>query len=323
MSTIEKGERGKLEEVLMDWRTLAVIAVVTILWRIFISLDKRISFRESVCSGVVLLILGWFIFGYLYRLSKRDTSWLISNKLAKGLAISAGALDIYALIYYGMRWYGFIMGPEEVYIALDYLLWDVRYAMLVLAYGGLIWATGYLRKMHDNYMLVTKDMPERRIAGVNEALFRVITDERTVIVILGVVFLWRAFISFDKKLDLWECMCSGIGMFILGWVLFGYISSLAVRTTRPSVAKIYQGYAFALFAVNMYVLVYYAIRWYTLIYAVPPAGEALVPVPLNFVFMDISYFMWAIFYCTAIVLSKYLERASMECEFLIKKGMEG
>jgi len=46
-------------------------------------------------------------------------------------------------------------------------------------------------------------------------------------------------------------------------------------------------------------------------------------VPLDFVFRDIRYFVLVIFYCTSIVLSKYLERASEECEYLIKKGGEG
>ncbi len=310
------GTTGKLEEIMMDWKTLAVIAIVTVGWRASISIDHEIQLWESVCSGVVLLIFGWGIFGYLYRMSKRDTSWLISNKLAQGIAISVAALNLYVLIYYGMRWYTLLEGTE-VSMPQDYILRNVRYAVLVLAYCGIIWATGYLRKMHDNYMLVTKDIPERRIGGAQEALFRVITDERTVIVILGTAFLWRAIISLDKQIALWECMCSGIGLFILGWVLFGYISSLAVRTTRPSVAKIYQGYAFALSAVNIYVLIYYAMRWYSLIYVVPASGETLVP--LDFVLRDVGFFVIAIYFCTAIILAKYLEKASVECEYLVKK----
>jgi hypothetical protein len=171
--------------------------------------------------------------------------------------------------------------------------------------------------MHDNYMLVTKDMPERRKAGASEVIFSILTDERSVIVILGAVFLWRAVISFDKQIVLWESMCSGMAIIMLGWILLGYISSLSVRTTRPTVAKIYQGFAFALLAVNMYALVYYGMRWYRLIF-MPASEEALIP--LDFVLRDIRYFVLVIFYCTSIVLSKYLERASEECEFLIKKG---
>nr|QNO53775.1 hypothetical protein JMICBFOL_00024 [Methanosarcinales archaeon ANME-1 ERB6] len=310
------GASETFEKVIMDWRTLAVIAVVTILWRTVVSLDKQITLWESVSSGVVLIILGWFIFSYLYLLSKRETSWLISNKMAQGIAVTVSALNVYVLVYYAMRWYR-LMTETEIYVPRDYLMRDVRYAMLVLAYCGIIWATGHLRKMHDNYMLVTKDMPERRKAGASEVIFSILTDERSVIVILGAVFLWRAVISFDKQIVLWESMCSGMAIIMLGWILLGYISSLSVRTTRPTVAKIYQGFAFALLAVNMYALVYYGMRWYRLIF-MPASEEALIP--LDFVLRDIRYFVLVIFYCTSIVLSKYLERASEECEFLIKKG---
>ena len=310
------GTREAFEKAIRDWRTVAVIAVAAILWRTVISIDKKIALWESIGSGVVLIILGWFIFSYLYYLSKRETSWMISNKLAQGIAVSISALNVYVLVYYAMRWYRLMTEPE-VFKPPDYLLRDMRFAMLVLAYCGLMWATGYLRKMHDNYMLVTEKMPEMRKVSAAESMFRIITDERTVIVILGLVFLWRAIISFDKQIVPWESMVSGMGLFILGWVLFGYISSLAVRTIRPSVAKIYQGIAFALFAVNFYVLAYYGMRWYILIF-MPVLEEALVP--LDFVFRDIRYFVLVIFYCTSIVLSKYLERASEECEYLIKKG---
>jgi len=301
---------------IIDWRILVVIAVAAILGRLFISLDKEVVLWESIGTGVLLIILGWFIFGSLYSLSKRETDWIISNKVAQGLAITIGTLNVYVLVYYAMRWYR-LMTETEVYVPRDFLLRDVRFAVLVLAYCGIIWAMGYLKKMHDNYMLVTEEMPEMRKVSTAESMFRILTDERTVIVIIGMIFLWRAIISFDKQIALWESMCSGMGLFILGWVLFGYISSLAVRTTRPSVAKIYQGIAFALSAVNFYVLVYYGMRWYRIIY-MAVSEEALVP--LDFVLRDIRYFVLAIFFCTSIVLSKYLERASEECEYLIKKG---
>jgi len=310
-------DKISVETAIRDWRILGVMVVVLVLWRATISIDREIALWESVCSGVVLIALGWFIFGYLYHLSRRETSWIISNKLAQGIAISVSALNVYVLVYYAMRWYK-LMTETEIYAPRDFLLRDLRYVALVLAYCGLVWATGYLRKMHDNYILLTEKMPEMRRVSAAESIFRILTDERTVIVILGLVFLWRAVISFDKQIALWESMCSGIILFILGWVLLGYISSLAVRTIRPSVARIYQGIAFALFCVNFYVLVYYGMRWYILIFMMPLLEEALVP--LDFVFRDIRYFMLTIFFCTSIVLSKYLERASEECEFLIKKG---
>ncbi|MEA2075638.1 MAG: hypothetical protein U9O85_07905, partial [Euryarchaeota archaeon] len=194
---------------------------------------------------------------------------------------------------------------------------DVRYVMLVLAYCGIIWAIGHLKKMHDNYVLITEEMPEMRKPAASEALIKIITDDRTVIAIIGIAFFWRAFTSLDKQIAPWESMCSGIALIILGWALFGYINSLAARTIRPSVAKIYHGLALSLFGINIYVITYYIMRWYRLA-GFAGVEEALVP--LDFVFRDIRFCLLVIFYCTAIALSKYLERASSECEYLIKKG---
>lgn len=309
------GVKEFLEKAMTDKRILAVIIAVAILWRIAISLNKEIAPWESICSGVSVIILGWYLFFHVYSLSRKETSWLISNKMAQGLAISLIALNAYVLIYYGMRWYRLL--SAEAYLPYDLLLRNVRYLMLVLAYCGIIWATGYLRKMHDNYVLVTEEMPEMRKPAGSEALIKIITDDRTVIVLIGMAFFWRAFISLDKQIAPWESMCSGVALIILGWALFGYINSLTMRTIRPSVAKIYHGIAIALFAINIYVIAYYIMRWYSLA-GFAGIEEALMP--LDFVFRDIRFCMMVIFYCTAIALSKYLERASAECEYLIKKG---
>lgn len=153
--------------------------------------------------------------------------------------------------------------------------------------------------------------------SVKEALEKAIEDNRTLVVIIVAAILWRTFISLDKQIALWESMSSGIALIIMGWILFGYISSLATRTIRPSVAKIYHGIAIALIGINIYVIVYYIMRWY-LLGGFAGVQEPLVP--LDFVFRDISFCMLVIFYCTAIALSKYLEKASAECEYLIKKG---
>jgi len=312
---IKMGVKEFLEKAMTDKRILAVIIVVAILWRTAISLDKEIAPWESICSGVAVIILGWYLFVYVYSLSRKQTSWLISNKMAQGIAISLVALNVYVLIYYGMRWFRLLQ--TEAYLPYDFLLRDVRYVMLVLAYCGIIWAIGYLRKMHDNYVLITEEMPEMRKPAGSEAFVKIITDDRTVIAIIGIAFFWRAFTSLDKQIAPWESMCSGVALIILGWALFGYINSLAMRTIRPSVAKIYHGIAIALFSMNIYVIAYYMMRWYRL---AGFAGVEEVVVPLDFVFRDIRFCMIVIFYCTAIALSKYLERASSECEFLIKKG---
>ncbi len=305
------GIKDSVGKAMMDKRIMAVIIAVAILWRIAISLDKEIDLWESICSGVALFIMGWALFAYMYSMSLKETSWLISNKMAQGVAVSLSAINIYVIVYYGMRWFELL--HEGVWEPHDFLLRDIRYVMLVLCYCGILWSAGYLKKMHDNYMLLTKEMPEMHKIGVREALFRVITDERTVIVIIGTAFLWRSVISLDKEIALWESMCSGVGLFIMGWTLFGYISSLTLRVTRPSMIKIYHGIALGLCAINFHVIIYYGMRWYRLI------GMEEELVPIGFIFRDIRFFMLVIFYCTAIVLSKWLEKASEQCEFLIKK----
>jgi hypothetical protein len=309
------GTKESFEDVMMSGRTLIAILIVTIVWRTFISLDYKIALWESVFSGIALIILGWILFAYLYQMSRKETGWLVSNRMFQGLAVSLSALNIYVLIYYGMRWYKLL--HEEAYMPLDFLLRDIRYVMLVLCYCGLIWAARYLKKMHDNYMLLTEEVPTMRKGAMREILFKVLTDERTAIVIIAIAFFWRAFISLDAQIKPWESMVSGIALFIMGWVLFGYTSSLAGRVvSRPNMVKIYRGIALALFSINIYALVYYGMRWYRLL-GMSGIEEALVP--LDFVFRDIRYFMLVIFYCAALVLSKWLETAAVECEFLIKK----
>jgi hypothetical protein len=58
-------------------------------------------------------------------------------------------------------------------------------------------------------------------------------------------------------------------------------------------------------------------RWYTLLQLYPATEEEIMP--MAYVFRDIRYFVLAIFFCVTIVFSKYLEKASGECEYLTKK----
>lgn len=308
------GLKESFENVIMDGRTLLAIFLLAVVWRILISLDGEIALWESLCSGIALLILGWMLFGYMYHMSLRETDWVVSNRMFQGLAVSLAALNTYVVVYYGMRWLRLLY--VEVYVPYDVLIRDVRFCMIVLCYCGLTWTALHLKNMHDSYMLLTKEIPAMRKPAIKRAFFKVITDERTAIVLIAIAFFWRAFISLDRQIVLWESMCSGIALFILGWVLFGYIISLAWRVTRPRMMKIYHGIALSIFAINLYVLAYYGMRWYRLI----SAGTEEGLVPWDFVFRDIRFFMIVIFYCSALVLSKWLERAAEECEFLVKKG---
>jgi hypothetical protein len=304
--------KESFERWVMDGRTLLAIILLALLWR-YASHRPAIAPWESSISGSALIIFGWLIFAYLYRLSRKETSWLVSNKMFQGLAVSLAAVNIYVLVYYGMTWSGLL--HVELGVPYDRLLHDVRYVMLVLCYCSLIWAARHLKKMHDNYLLLTEEVPTMRKGAIRAAMFRILTDERTAIVIIAIVFFWRAFVSLDQAIVLWESMVSGVALFILGWVLLGYLSSLARRViSRPTMVKIYHGVAVALLAINLYVLVYYGMRWYRLLLV----GEEILQ-PLDFVFRDISYFVFVIFYISALVLSKWLEKAAVECEFLIKK----
>jgi hypothetical protein len=317
---VAAGGRGKIkmplkesfERWVMDGRTLLAILLLALLWR-YASHQPAIAPWESSISGSALIIFGWLIFAYLYRTSRKETSWLVSNKMFQGLAVSLAAINIYVLVYYGMTWSGLL--HVELGVPYDRLLYDVRYMMLVLCYCGLIWAARYLKKMHDNYLLLTEEVPAMRKGAIRAAMFRILTDERTAIVIIAIAFFWRAFVSLDRAIILWESMVSGVALIILGWVLLGYMSSLARRViSRPNMVKIYHGIAVALLAINLYVLVYYGMRWYRLLLV----GEEILQ-PLDFVFRDIRYFVFVIFYATALALSKWLEKAAVECEFLTKK----
>ncbi|MEA2052555.1 MAG: hypothetical protein U9O90_07015, partial [Euryarchaeota archaeon] len=68
-----------------------------------------------------------------------------------------------------------------------------------------------------------------------------------------------------------------------------------------------QGIAFGLMAINIYAIFYYGMSWYILILGMGDVSGTYVPFDL--IFRDIRYIMLVIFYCTAIVLSKFLEKA--------------
>jgi len=74
----------------------------------------------------------------------------------------------------------------------------------------------------------------------------------------------------------------------------------------PELVKVYHGISTAVLAINVYIIVYYAMRWYRLA-GMGDVTEAYVP--LDTVLRDIRYFIEVIFYCAAIALSKYLKRA--------------
>jgi len=313
------GIKESLGKVIEDKRTLAVIIILAILWRAYISLDEEIAFWESMCSGIALILLGWILFAYFYGRAAKLKGWIISNRVYLGFGVCLCVINIFVLVYYGMRWYRLV--HVETYLPLDFILRDVRYVALVVFYCAVIWSAGYLKKMHEDYTALSEKRTLLHIVSpllfprvkklkemsVWELLGTVIMDERTLIVIIGLTFLWRIFITFDKQIMLWESACSGIALFIMGWLFFAYICSMPAKIRDWSgLVRVYHGLSTGVIAVNIYVIVYYAMEWYGL---VGSGGIMKVYVPLDFVFRDISYFALVIFYCASIALSKYLKRA--------------
>jgi len=318
------GVKDSSEKGLSGGQLALGILLVAILWRAVISLDGEISFWESLCSGLALILLGWVLFAYAYRCSRELKGWIISNYIYQGIAVCLVTINIYVLIYYGMRWRELLR--VEAYPPLDFISRDIRYIALVVFYCAVIWSTGHLKKMHEDYISRSKEKAVLHIISpflyprgkklsemsMRELMGTVITDERTLTVILGLTFLWRTFISFDFNIALWESMCSGIALFIMGWLFFAYIYSLSKKQKDwLDLVKVYHSTALGVLAINVYALVYYGMRWYS--FAV--SGEEVF-VPLVFLFRDANYFALVIFYCASIVLSKFLKRAYEEYTLL-------
>jgi len=151
--------------------------------------------------------------------------------------------------------------------------------------------------------------------SVKESGSREIIDKRTLVVIVVIAILWRTGISLNGKIALWESVCSGIALFIMGWALFAYIFSMSRGLKGWSkLNRIYHWIAVSLAAINVYVIVYYAMRWYRLA-GLEGVTESLVP--WDFLFRDIRYIVLVVFYCVVIWLSKYLKK--MHADYMLIK----
>jgi len=301
--------REYISKVITDERILIVIAGIALFWRSLVSLDKTEALWECICSGISLFIMGWALFAYICSMSRKPTSWPVTNKIYLWVAICLFVLNIYVAIYYGMRWVGLL--HVEVSVLHDPIFRDVRYILFVVFYCAIIWSTRYFRGMHENYRSLIKERPKKPAKSMKEFLFRVITNERTLIAIIAAVILWRIAINSDHNIAFGESLCSCIILLIMGWFLFGYISASAVKANATfDLAKACYGVALGLCAINIYTIFYYGIRWYELIgIGISDVSEIYVPQLPDLVFREMRYVMLVIFYCTAIVLSKYLEKA--------------
>ncbi len=301
--------REYISRVITDERILIVITGIALFWRSLVSLDKTEALWECIGSGISLFIMGWALFAYMCSMSRKPTSWPVTNKIYHGVAICLFVLNIYVAIYYGMRWVG--LPHVEVSVLHDSIFRDMRYVMFVVFYCAIIWSARYFRGMHENYRPLIKERPKKPAKSMKEFLFRVITNERTIIAIIVVAILWRIAISSDHNITFWESLCSCVTLLIIGWFLFGYICALTVKVKATlDLAKACFGVALGLCAINVYAIFYYGMRWYDLIGMVMGnVPENYASQPLDFIFGEIRYVMLIIFYCTAILLAKHLEKA--------------
>jgi len=302
-----------LFRVLTDGRILIVVGGIAFLWRAVVSADAEISSWESACSGVSLFIIGWLVFAHMYSMSAKPTEWPVSNRIYRGIAFSVLVLNFYIMIYYGMRWGGLLR--VEVSVARDFVFRDVRYVLFVAYYCIAIALARHLKGMHEHSRLRSKERPgqNERTTNIKEAMFRVITHERTLVIIIAAAILWRVAITIDDVVTFLERTFSGISLVIIGWFLFGYLFALSVKVKRKmDLTRTIQGIALGLCAINVYAIFYYGMRWYGLIGRIMGEVEeeyGYVPQPGDFVFRGVRYVMLVLFYCTTILLTKHLVKA--------------
>ena len=307
-------------KVVTDERILVVIVGIAILWRAAASSDEKITFWESACSCISLMIIGWLLFGYMYSMSVKPTDWPVTNRIYRGIAVCLIVLNIYVVIYCGLRW--FELPLIEVSVLRVFIFRDVRYVLFVLYYCVAIASARYLRGMKENYRLLIKERPKKRAKDIKEAIFYVMTHERTLVVVIAAAILWRVVIRSDHIVTFWESTVSGISLIVWGWSIFGYLCALSIKVKhRVDLTRVIQHVALGLCAINIYAVFYYGMRWYELIGIIMgEVTETYVPQPLDIVFRDIRYIMLVLFYCTIVLLARHLVKAYEDYTVPARKG---
>ncbi len=302
-------KREVLFRAITDERVLIVIAGIALLWRAVISSDEKISLWESACSGVSLFIIGWVIFVYMYSMSWKPTDWPVTNRIYRSIAVSVLVINVYAAIYYGIKWSG--LPHVEISVPQDYVYQDLRYVIFMTYYCVVIAAARYLREMHEKYRLLIKERARKRAKNIKEAIFFVMTHERTLVVVIAAAILWRVAIHADNGVTFWASTVSGISLIVWGWSIFGYLCALSVKVKRkPDLTRVIQHVALGLCAINVYAIFYYGLRWYEQICRIMgEVTETYVPQPLDMVFKDVRYVMLVLFYCAIVLLAKHLVTA--------------
>jgi len=303
-------KRDFLFRAITDERVLIVIVGIALLWRAVVSSDEKITFWESACSCISLSIIGWLLFGYMYSMSLKPTDWPVTNRIYRTIAVSLLVINIYVAIYYGMKWSGLLR--VEISVSQDYIYQDLRYVIFMMYYCVAIAAARYLRGMREKYRLLIKERARKRAKNIKEAIFFVMTHERTLVVVIAAAILWRVvIIRTDNGITFWESTVSGISLIVWGWSIFGYLCALSVKVKRkPDLTKVIQYVALGLCAINIYAIFYYGLRWYEQICRIMgEVTETYVPQPLDMVFKDVRYVMLVLFYCAIVLLAKHLVKA--------------
>jgi len=303
---VKMEKRESIFKLVTDERILILIVGIAILWRCLLSADETISYWECVGSGITLFIMGWLLFAYMYSTSKKPTDWPVTSRIYQAMAVSLLVLNIYVAIYYGLCWFRVL--HEEVYIPLDFIFCDVRFLMFLLCYCSVLWTAKYLKEMRDKYRLLIKEEPKCHAMSMKESVLWVFMQERTLAVLVVAAILWRIAISVDHTIAFSENAISCVILLLLGWFLFGYVCALSVKVKRKiELTRVIQGIAAGLMAINIYAIFYYGMSWYVVVTGLRDVAETYVPGDL--LFRNIRYIMLVIFYCTATVLSKFLEMA--------------
>ncbi len=304
--------------VITDERLLVTAVGFAVLWRAFVSSDKEISTGECLLSCLSLLTVGWLLMAYLYSNSRQPTYWPVSGRIYRGIAIALLVINIYIAIYYGLRGCGCLR--VEVSVRRDFIYRDATYVLFMMYYCATTGILRYLKEMQRNYRLLIREGVKKEVMkgrsrsrGRMEAIFRLFTRGRTLVMILSAAILWRAAITIDGCVTFWESTYSGISLAILGWFLFGYLCALAIKSRRKhELRRVIQGVAMGLCAVNIYSVSYYALRWYELLCGFmeeEPVCKPYVPPPADILLRDVLYVLIILFYCTFLLLSKHLETA--------------
>jgi hypothetical protein len=153
--------KDRFGKAIMDKRTCVAILILLILWRALISINGEITLWESVCSGIVLIVMGWVLFAFVFIMSQEMQGWLKLNMVYRWIAICVSTINVYVIVYYGMRWYRLagIGGIEEALVPLDFIFRDIRYLVLVVFYCVVLRLAQYLRDVYEDYMLLFKGDP--------------------------------------------------------------------------------------------------------------------------------------------------------------------